>query len=135
MNVKSKSSKSTKQQTIRKALGSMAPTNENTLKKGKSKISKSPKQQTIRNALGSMAPSNENTLMKRSSAKRSSSKSLQMSSKSDVRPLSRDLPSTLYGFKQSSGTPDRGGQRNWAEEAIEGLEVPDADVLADVCCY
>jgi hypothetical protein len=100
--------------------------------KGKSKISKSTKQQTIRNALGSMAPSSKNAL-KRSSANRSTRKSLQLHSKSDAQPNSRDLPPTLCGFKISTGTPDRGGQRNWAEEAIEGLEVPDADVLAEVC--
>jgi hypothetical protein len=100
--------------------------------KGNSKNSKSTKQQTIRNALGSMAPSSKNTL-KRSSPKRSSRKSLQLSSKSDAQPLSRDLPPTLCGFKLSSPTPYRGSQRNWAEEAREGLEVPRAVDLAEVC--
>jgi hypothetical protein len=81
--------------------------------KVKSKSSKSTKQQTIRNALGSMAPSSKNAL-ERSSPKRPSRKSLQLSSKRDAQPLSRDLPPMLRGFKLSSATPDRGGQRNWA---------------------
>jgi hypothetical protein len=104
----SKSSKSTKQQKIpRNAIGSMAS-------------SKSNKQQTIRNALGSMAPSSKKA-SKRLSPKRPSRKSLQLSSsKSDAQPLSRDLlPPTLRGLKIS--TTDKGVQRNWAEEAIKGL--------------
>jgi hypothetical protein len=97
------------------------------------KSNKSTKHQTIRNALGSMAPCSENAL-KRSSSKRSSRQSLKLSSKSDAQPLSRDLPPTLRSFKLlSSPTPDRGRQRNWAGEAIEGLELPDADALVEVC--